>query len=312
MASSISVILLLGGLIFLVAGIYLRWNIYALLLWLTGRAHGCPLSAAFSAITRDQSHKRKCAVIDSKIRLLEKDDSLDFWDTPAGRYWIPQRSASRGSLSDELAERDDEIYGGNLYGVRKSDVVIDCGASVGVFVREALDHGASRVVAVEPSPQNVKSLKKTFQSEIAEGRVILYQKGMWHEDAVLPMRSGDSPAADTFVFVNEWQNAEELLPLTTIDSMAAELGLESVDFIKMDIEGAEQNALRGAQKTIARFRPRLAISAYHLKTDPDEIPAIVRAVDKNYTLRCNSCRYIFDGYLHSALAPLVYLFLPQK
>ena len=41
------------------------------------------------------------------------------------------------------------------------------------------------------------------------------------------------------------------LPLTTIDKMVSELNLARVDFIKMDIEGAEPNALRGGRGTIA-------------------------------------------------------------
>jgi hypothetical protein len=51
-----------------------------------------------------------------------------------------------------------------------------------------------------------------------------------------------------------------------------------VDFIKMDIEGAERQALRGAQQTVARFRPRLAISLEHTPSDAEEIPTLIRSL----------------------------------
>lgn len=61
-----------------------------------------------------------------------------------------------------------------------------------------------------------------------------------------------------------------VLPMTTIDAFAEERGLGRVDFIKLDIEGGEEEALRGGRDTIARFRPRMTIASYH--TDPSGEP----------------------------------------
>ena len=55
--------------------------------------------------------------------------------------------------------------------------------------------------------------------------------------------------------------------VTTIDQMVAELGLPRVDFITMDIEGAEKPALRGAAQTLRKFKPRMAIASEHLPDD---------------------------------------------
>lgn len=63
------------------------------------------------------------------------------------------------------------------------------------------------------------------------------------------------------------------------------LGLEKIDYIKMDIEGAELNALMGAKNTIERFRPQLAISIYHGKTDIYEIPLYLKKTLKDYVFR---------------------------
>jgi hypothetical protein len=79
------------------------------------------------------------------------------------------------------------------------------------------------------------------------------------------------------------------VPLTTIDKQVAELGLARVDFIKMDIEGAESNALAGARDTISRFKPRMAITAEHKPGDEIDIPRAVRAIRTDYQMECGPC-----------------------
>ena len=88
-----------------------------------------------------------------------------------------------------------------------------------------------------------------------------------------------------------------LLPLTTIDKLAAELSLPRVDYIKMDIEGAEPNALEGGRATIARWKPRLSLSAYHEPDHVVRIPAIVRDIRKDYLMECGPCEES-NGRIH--------------
>jgi len=169
----VAVFLLFGVPMILWTMFCFRWNIYALIIFLVGRAHGCPLSVALVTIGRAKSHDRNRDLIEAKSFSVTTDDSFDLWQTPAGQYWCPPGPNSLGPLADELAEQGDGIYGGERYGVRHSNVVIDCGASVGVFTKEALDRGASRVIAVEPSPQNARCLRRNLQNEIAAGKVIV-------------------------------------------------------------------------------------------------------------------------------------------
>ncbi len=62
------------------------------------------------------------------------------------------------------------------------------------------------------------------------------------------------------------------MPTTTIDAAVAKSNAPRVDFIKMDIEGSELGALRGAESTIRRWRPKLGISLYHRPEDFFSIP----------------------------------------
>jgi hypothetical protein len=66
----------------------------------------------------------------------------------------------------------------------------------------------------------------------------------------------------------------------TIDSLIQ----SKVDYIKMDIEGAEVPALKGARKTIAMYKPILAICIYHNQSDFVEIPELILSYNPNYSI----------------------------
>jgi hypothetical protein len=120
--------------------------------------------------------------------------------------------------------------------------------------------------------------------------VIIYPKGVWDKDDVITLTvDPQNSAADTVVMRPENAVEGPRVPLTTIDKIVAELKLERVDYIKMDIEGAEQNALKGGRETIARFHPRMALSAYHRPDDPVKIPELVSATWSGYRFECGSC-----------------------
>jgi hypothetical protein len=70
-----------------------------------------------------------------------------------------------------------------------------------------------------------------------------------------------------------------------------------VDYIKMDIEGAEQKALAGARATLAEYHPRLSIAAYHVPTDAVRIPEIVRSAWPGYAITCGPCAETEDGHV---------------
>jgi FkbM family methyltransferase len=217
-------------------------------------------------------------------RAIAFDGDLQLWETPSGRFWIPPITVKKFALV--LAEQEAGIYGRGPRAVQPGDVVIDCGADVGTFTRSALSKGASKVVAVEPMPQKVECLRRTFAPEIAAGRVIVYPKGVWHKDDELVLY-GDS--------VVEKRTSEGVrVPLTTLDKLVAELQLDRVDYIKMDTEGAEKNALAGGRGLLTRLKPRLAIAAEHLPDDVVALPRAVRALVSTYNMECGPCEYAND------------------
>ncbi len=211
--------------------------------------------------------------------------------TPRGSFWIPQ--GSERSMAYDLAEQVREIYRSGAVGVQRGDVVLDCGANIGVYTREALARGAALVIAIEPAPENLECLRRNLETEVNERRVVIVPKGVWDKDATLPMFiDRGNPAADTFLRSGD-RGSMTTLPLTTIDQITTDLKLHRVDFIKMDIEGAERQAIAGGGATLRRFRPRLAIAAYHLPDDQTVLPRLIKGFVADYRLRCN-CRFYGD------------------
>jgi len=189
--------------------------------------------------------------------------------------------------------------------VKRGDVVIDGGAAIGTYTREALASGASRIIAVEPLPANIECLQRNLSSEIRAGRVTIYPKGLWDKEDTLVMH-GESGhlGRGSFLSSDSRQETEGRLPLTTIDRIVAELGLARIDVVKMDIEGAKQNALRGGAAVLRRWKPRMVISAYHRTDDWTAIPALVARIEPRYATSVDHC--VVTGWMQ--IAPEVQLF----
>jgi FkbM family methyltransferase len=239
----------------------------------------CTLAESFQGEALSRLQSQNANDMRAASRVIRKDQKYSLWSTPMGEFWMA--TASGDALLYDLAEQKRNIYG---TAIRRGDVVLDAGANVGVFTRKALWAGASKVVAIEPAPENLECLRRNFAAEIADGRVVVYPKGVWDRDDVLKLSVDPTDSAgDTFV--RPIQNAQFIdAPLTPIDKLVAELHLPKVDFIKMDIEGAEQRAVIGARNTIAKFRPRMALCIYHVNGDDLMVPQRVRETGADYVV----------------------------
>lgn len=254
-----------------------------------GRSPVCPIGKAL----KSRSHLEDLGHIKDRIfhesRLVREDNGLELWDTPKGPFWIPK--GSRYVLPFNLAEMERNVYGKGEHFIHPGDIVLDCGASDGDFTREALKAGAAKVIALEITPSSIECLRRNLAAEIAAGKVVVYPKGVWDKDDELTMYVDETNfAANTVVGTGGGGLLPSVrVPLTTIDKVVAELGLPRVDFIKMDVEGAEPNAIAGARDTITRFKPRLAIAAEHKIEDQFELPKAVRNIRGDYRMECVEC-----------------------
>ena len=201
------------------------------------------------------------------------------WETPLGRFWGNERDGRELDLLT-LEQAGGDIYEQRAVTVHDKDVVIDVGAHLGTFTRIALQRGASLVVAIEPNPVNAACFGRTFASEIADGRVRLVEAAAWHSADSLTFETGI--ASQTGRVGGSPSGTTMTVRAVTLDALAADLKLDRVDFIKMDIEGAERHALAGARGVLASRKPRLAICIYHAPDDPEAVPRAVHAANATY------------------------------
>jgi hypothetical protein len=134
-----------------------------------------------------------------------------------------------------------------------------------------------------------------FPSEIASGRVICVPKGVWNRDQIITLYIGAANPDKQHAARSKQGKVE--VPVTTVDHLVEELHLPRVDFIKMDIEGAEREALRGATQTLARYFPELMLDSYHRPDDMQVLPPIIRQANPRYSMICGPCEETFTPHV---------------
>jgi len=170
------------------------------------------------------------------------------------------------------------------------EIFVDAGAFVGDtlerFIWENL--GTFRhFYAFEPGRKQFLALEQRISRLLSEWAI--------GKDRVTAVRAGlaaengrrafsflyDSPLRHGLTIENSeiTQNDSESIEVYSLDSF---LNGKAVTFIKADVEGMEMDLLRGAQTTISRYRPKMAVCVYHYPSDLIEVAEFVRSLVPEY------------------------------
>ena len=179
--------------------------------------------------------------------------------------------AYRRTLDNSVLPEPTEQYRPRDVRLEPGECVLDVGGFDGdsaVDYARELGEGA-RVHAFEPMESNFRELEARLARDPVGAQVTPWRLAAWNERTTLAL-SSDEPHPMQFRVHPEGDTRVPALPL---DDWASENAIERVDWIKMDVEGAEREALEGAARTIAAQRCKLAISLYHR---PDDLWFLIR------------------------------------
>ena len=171
----------------------------------------------------------------------------------------------------------------------KGDVIFDCGAHVGncAIIFSRLVGKTGLVISLEPFEEAFSLLNERLR-RLKLDNVIALKKGVWNQPDQLPV----TVLSDTLYSridpekISEFSASDSTIKVTTIDRVVEELKLTRLDMIKMDIEGAEIEALQGAAHTLETLKPCLAVASYHKRNNEKTFQAVESyLIQKNFAVK---------------------------
>jgi len=164
---------------------------------------------------------------------------------------------------------------------KQGDTIIDGGAWTGdtaEAIGRTLD-GKCNIYSFEPEEHSYRNLQEKIVSENLLDCAYPVNLGLWSETTTLRFDTSRKHSSQHKVS----ESGACQIRVTSIDEFALDRNIE-IDLIKMDIEGSEIEALRGARETIQTFGPRLQICSYHNFDDLWEIPILIKELFPDYRL----------------------------
>ena len=238
----------------------------------------------------ERRFRRECERVDAEMR-VEDDVVREAHGHSLHRYAIPGREGPVALLG--VAYLIHEIFEAEQYALTRGgvsvqaepgDVILDgggCWGETALYFAEAVGP-QGRVLCCEFVPENLDILNRNLalNPSLAK-RIEVVPHPLWDRSGETLDYSRDG-GMSSLVHLGDDIRSQTLT--ASVDKLLAQPGPDRIDLLKLDVEGAELRALRGAEQTIRRHVPKLAISVYHRDSDLVEIPAWVADLDLGYEL----------------------------
>jgi len=169
--------------------------------------------------------------------------------------------------------KEDRQYFEDFLGLeRANEVFVDIGAYDGYTSEEFIKRSPSyrKVFLFEPEASNMRKAKERLRSY---ANICYFQTGLSDRKEILRFDISGSSSKIS-------ENGSVQIPVDRLDDLVD----EEVTFIKMDIEGAEREAIEGAKSLIRKHHPKLAISVYHRKDDFWKVPEQILEIRNDYRI----------------------------
>jgi len=172
------------------------------------------------------------------------------------RYFLAFNPMIPKFIQDISPIKGYELY----YKIKPGDVVVDAGAFTGdytIFAAKKVGE-QGKVVAFEPDKNNRIILRRNLKKKNLSN-VIIVPKGLWDEETSLSIEQSDG------LHTTISSKGDVHIQVTRLDTELKKLKINHIDVLKMDIEGAEVEAIEGCKKTLLRDKPYVAIASYHIR-----------------------------------------------
>ena len=189
---------------------------------------------------------------------------------PFGAWWLAQKSALDDELIHDGFEGAEVAFVGRL--LRPGMTVLDAGAHHGLYTLLASKRVGrqGRVIAFEPSPRERKRLRRHLR--VNRCRNVDVQPcalGDEHREADLFLVQGREDWCNSLRAPQiDARTVSVRVEVERVDDVLEKIGVTRVDFIKLDVEGAELSFLQGACRTLAASRPVILAEVQDLRTRP--------------------------------------------
>ena len=189
-----------------------------------------------------------------------------------------ERIIDMGEITASLY--DAQYFDADIMRPVEREVFVDGGAydlSTTKLFQEWCGGQYNRIFAFEPDKLNYDSCRKKLTETPIE-KLELLNKGCWNREETLCFSATGGQGSK---IIGEDNKNVVQIEAAAIDDI---VGDSAVTFIKLDVEGAELQALEGAKECIRRCHPRLAVCLYHKPEDIIEIPAYILSLSDEYQL----------------------------
>jgi len=187
----------------------------------------------------------------------------------------PMHATVHDQLNVRLEESEDarvlwHIFVRHCYPVLQHDrVILDAGANIGLFAMYAAFHApAARIFSMEPLPLTFRRLQETIESNRLASRVSPIEVAITGAEEVRFIAREKAPSARTRLKTGSADPAPSGVKVNcrTLASIIDEYGLETIDLLKMDIEGSEFEALLATPVSILKRIDRIALEVHGNQT----------------------------------------------
>jgi FkbM family methyltransferase len=222
----------------------------------------------------------------NNIELIEKA-YLKLFDEESKRQFIGHLKARIGYSFEVIpkAQIDNQYFPIDIVNLERDEVFLDCGAFTGDTLSDFLKYSNEphkKFICLEPDPINLVALRKTINEKNIPN-VEVFNIAVGNQNAELNFEATGGGGAGLS------ENGTLIVSCKRIDDYF----IENFTFIKLDIEGAEMDALKGASNSIISSRPKIAVCIYHL---PSDLWSIILYLSEKYPFYKFSARtHQYDG-----------------